>query len=957
MLKTPHNPGFLFCILFVFISLSNQVFPRYHPGIKWKEISNPVFIVAFPAPYEKEAIYTLNTAQEIFESLKQMWKGAPPFPKRIRILLSDAFDQANGSATFFPYNQVEIRLIHPSPDSTTGSSQNYIRTLLTHEISHIFTYNWGSGFTYFLRKIIGTNPLLFPSIYMPIWLVEGISVYNESRLNAGGRLDSPDYKIMLKLISQNNNIPHSGRLWGDSTPWPGSNSPYFYGGEFLEYLSKQYGEDKVVQFVKDYAYFLFPFTIRQKSIPIFLTFSLQFKLIFGKSLNKLWDDFKNHSKTLSNQTINYKVNHPDYVSYLTEDGYYNEYPVCTNDGRVFYVHRDLRGYPGIFSLTTRDGKPERLVKQSGVNGLFYSEKEETLYFSATDYYKTYYIYSDIYRLDIRSGKTKRLSKGQRLFFPVKSSIPDDNDKVYCVKRIGTQSFLACLDLKTGKNETLSNGYEALAFPAISPDNKTIAASVKITGNDWGIGLFSMDGKQISIVTENLGKCYCPVWKKTGELMFICADNDRYRLASFQPEVGSVSIIDEPGIPDIKHFSLSSDKQKLVASFYDSNGFNIGTLDLDALKPGKEKTVSIPGEKKIAPQITSPVSTSIKSKPYNSFRDVIPKYLNMDYRQGGNEFQPGIMASGHDLMFKHSYLLEGFYGFRSKTANFIFNIMYNGFYPSLSLYYSDLSDFNMRPVLGRYIHNERKFKLEMRYPLVMTVRSQVAFYTDIHFRMMWDKYRSGIVSDRVRLNGMTLGLFYNSAMNYYDGISPVDGRKVSLSYSRELKLFGSSFDIHTIAFRYKRYISVSRPNVLAIQFGVTESWGGTKRLFYMGGVKSNEGEITAGDNIFEIMRGYPSGYFTGTGGYLLNVEYRMHLFKVERVFLFFRSIERIYLTLFTDVGNLWKEQKKINPAFSFGGELNLITYLGDLKLNLSGGIAFGRHPSHSAVFYFRLGNSF
>jgi outer membrane protein assembly factor BamA len=181
--------------------------------------------------------------------------------------------------------------------------------------------------------------------------------------------------------------------------------------------------------------------------------------------------------------------------------------------------------------------------------------------------------------------------------------------------------------------------------------------------------------------------------------------------------------------------------------------------------------------------------------------------------------------------------------------------------------------------------------------------------------------------------------------------------VSLSYSRELKSLGSDFDIHTAALEYKHYISLFRPNVLALRAAVTDSWGEARRVFYMGGAESYSGFHTAGSSIFELMRGYPSGFFSGTGGYLVNLEYRLALWKVEKGFLINNSFERLYLTFFADIGNVWLNEKIVNPSYSLGLEINLGVYLGDLKLNLSGGAAVGQNPYHSPIFYLRIGNSF
>jgi len=221
----------------------------------------------------------------------------------------------------------------------------------------------------------------------------------------------------------------------------------------------------------------------------------------------------------------------------------------------------------------------------------------------------------------------------------------------------------------------------------------------------------------------------------------------------------------------------------------------------------------------------------------------------------------------------------------------------------------------------------------------------------------DRYLNLSRQNRLKLNGIKLGIFYNSAQRYYDSISYADGISLALSYSREFKGLGSDYNINSAALQYKQYISLSRPNVLAFHLGITDSWGEAKRLFYMGGAESKEGFHVVGDNLFDLMRGYPSGYRMGTGGYLFNIEYRISLFKIEKAFWISRSVERLYLSLFADIGQVWMEKWSLKPSYSLGMELNLVAFLGGMKMNISGGLAVGYRPYHSPMLYLRIGESF
>ncbi|UCH95562.1 MAG: hypothetical protein JSV88_01605 [Candidatus Aminicenantes bacterium] len=946
-------PIILFTLLLVF---HRTVFARYHPEIKWKEIANKRFIVVFPGGYQDEAVYTLNTAQQLYDRLTQLWGTRIPGKSKIRILMSDVYDDSNGSATFFPYNRIEIYLFTPPPDSTIGSGKDWIRLVLSHELTHIINFNMGSGFTYFMRKILGSNPLLYPIIYMPEWIMEGLAVYAESRMNEGGRLNTPDFKLMLGHIARAGRLPDWGDFWGEPTSWPGGTSKYLYGAAFVNFLVEKYGPHKIPQLVKTFAYYPIPFTFTRRLLPKILNIHQRFKQVFKKNTTMLWNEFLQHIETRTKKNINSKL------TVLTQKGKFNKYPVLTRDEKIFYVNHNYKEYPGIYVLDIRTGKSKRLIKKSGINGLYYSEPENKIYFSAADHFKTYYRFSDIYSLDLKSRRVKQLTRGSRLLYPGKA--PPERDKIYCVKRLHTRSYLAVLNLNTGSNKIISTGFDSMAYIAVSPDNRWIAVSLKRKNQEWAIALFNRDGRLEKVLTEGCGKCYYPAWKNADELFFVCQYEDNYRLASLHMKTNAFIIYNDPHLPSIRFFSLQpgKNKDKLAVSFFDANGYNLGLVDLELLKKKtKPKIVTVksfPVKEQnpvLEPQSDSP--GQYKIKPYNFLRELVPKYISGNYRYSGNEFQPGIIMSSHDLSSQNSFTLQAFYGFRSKTANVVFTYTYDGLYPGLSLRYSDLSDFNRSSEYGNFIHNERKLELIGFYPLLVKAASQAYLYSNIHFETGSDRFLDLPREIRVKLNGIQLGFFYNSAKRYYDSISRADGIGLSLSYSREFKFMGSDYDINTAALQYKHYISLFRPNVLALHLGIMDSWGEARRLFYMGGAESKAGFHVAGNNLFDLMRGYPSGYFAGTGGYLFNIEYRLALFKIENVFWMFRSIERLYLSLFADLGHVWTGKWTLDPSYSLGMELNIVAFLGDLKFNASVGIAVGQRPYHSPMVYLRIGNSF
>jgi hypothetical protein len=349
--------------------------------------------------------------------------------------------------------------------------------------------------------------------------------------------------------------------------------------------------------------------------------------------------------------------------------------------------------------------------------------------------------------------------------------------------------------------------------------------------------------------------------------------------------------------------------------------------------------------------------SYRIKKYNFIRDLAPKYFIYDYRNAGNYFQPGIYTSGNDILFKNYFIFKAYYGLKTNRFSYNFTYCFDALYPSLIFQYKNYSNLYNDDNNQEYLNIEKKLKMGCLFPISIREKSQYYLYSDIYFEKHTDKNFNNQENYNQNLNGIKFSFIFNSAKRYYDAISDSDGTRFTISYIRDDKILGSDFNINTASLELKQFISIFRPNVLALRLGISDSWGKAKRLFYMGGNEIEQNFTLDESNMFKLMRGFPSGYFRGTGGYILNLEYRISLMKIERSVWLFPTFERIYLTFFTDIGNLWSGEKKIKPSFSFGTEINLATCFRKHNLIFSGGIAFGKRPDHNAIFYFRIGKSF
>ena len=87
-----------------------------------------------------------------------------------------------------------------------------------------------------------------------------------------------------------------------------------------------------------------------------------------------------------------------------------------------------------------------------------------------------------------------------------------------------------------------------------------------------------------------------------------------------------------------------------------------------------------------------------------------------------------MTGGQDALGIHSYSLEGYYGFSSRRANFLFSYVYDGLFPTLSLAYKDSVEYYRG---SRNSLRTQELKLASLWPLRLRKRSQLYAYADLH----------------------------------------------------------------------------------------------------------------------------------------------------------------------------------------------------------------------------------
>src|SRR5204863_3257571 len=107
---------------------------------------------------------------------------------RINITLNDNTDFANGFASSVPQNFMFGYGAPPGPFDELNDFDDYLKLLITHELTHVVHLDTIMGFARIYNAIFGK--LYAPNLSQANWWVEGIAVVQESRQTTAGRLRS-----------------------------------------------------------------------------------------------------------------------------------------------------------------------------------------------------------------------------------------------------------------------------------------------------------------------------------------------------------------------------------------------------------------------------------------------------------------------------------------------------------------------------------------------------------------------------------------------------------------------------------------------------------------------------------------------------------------------------------------------------------------------------------------------
>jgi len=1006
------RPGLLAALLLA--PLAGRAQP-YDPRLRWFTLETPHFQVHYYAGEEalaRRAAGALETARDHLEFF------FPWDPGRTQVVLADNSDDANGSATPFPYNV--IRLVGTPPDSLSelGYYTDWVMALTAHEYTHILHLGRVSGVPSLIDAVFGR--IWLPNAVLPSWLTEGMAVLHESG-PGHGRNPSALFDMYARAMVLGGGIFPLPEVSNQPLDWPLGDQWYLLGGHFLSFLYERYGPEAIRGFVDEQGAWLWPFAIGVVAEHHF----------GGKDFATLWSEF---SRTLeiryAAQLAEVRRRPVTRISWLTHRGAQVLHPRWSPDGRfIAYWDQGLDELQGIRRVTP-EGEDLGLAAEVDADGSFALLSPREAVVAVADYYEYYWFYTDLYRVDLETGRRTRLTFGERATEP--DALPGGRWVVYVARTGPGEMALKRLSLDTLRTEVLYQEPGVQVFhPSLSPDGQKVAFEIQ-AGGRRDIALWQSG--RVSQVTNDDALDASPCFAPDGRLLFSSDRSGVYNLYAFEPsepygagapvEVPAASLL-APAPPTLLSLvpllapagtaggtgapaptgpgrrvsvlpghlrqvtnseigalepDVSPDGKRIVYVSYSRAGYDLAWTPLD------ESSFSDPPPAPERPGgIDYDPAPPYESHPYDPLPTLRPYYWLPTVGSDASGYTVGLLTTGSDVVGLHSWGLQ--FQWSIGTATPAYDLSYLGSWLRTPL----LLDSNRYIAYAPGLNNALE---EVWTPLSVTAIVPVQeLYRLLQLSLTWSGTLYRVLAPPPGplplANGFrslfSVTLSYSNTRKYVNSISAVSGIQATILGSVTSPSLGSDYSYALTEAVWNGYLRVPWTSqvVLALHLsaGTSQGYFGGQLPFSLGGVAapsvstfllSTLGFVEFAP-LLNQLRGYPVGIFSGSHLASGTLELRFPIVAPQwGIATWPVYLQRLSAAAFVDSGTAWVPTPGIGwwepIRFGVGGELRLelvfaFTVPAVLRIGVGQGLGTPFTPGHpedpyaETEFYVTLGEPF
>lgn len=677
-------------------TLGAQVDPRG----KVRSLRTEHFRVHYPVALDSLARRAAVLAEDAWRNLATELV-TPAVP--VELLIQDNVDLSNGFAQVFPTNRITIYALPPIALAELRNHDDWLRLVITHELTHIFHIDRARGMWRLGRAVFGRNQALFPNSLLPSWVKEGIAVHYESKFTGSGRIVSTESRVVETAAAIADDMPGPDAWSAATTEYPRGNMPYSWGAQLMHRQAVQGGDSSMRRFVEQTALFPIPFTLNRSAKLAFGHTFFGSSAALRDSLQRANAPSASAPQANTQQTNTPRVNAQQFDAQLatipgvsedsawqrvvpgTASGNWNlAYPRWRSDDTLEWVASNGRDVTGVYRTMapppdTPDSAlvaPSRIARRNSldVNAV---GPHGTSIFSQYDYVDPYTLRSDLYARD--STGERRLTHNARLIQP---DVRERDGAIIAVQLTPGGSRIVRLAGDSIVPLTQAGNAE-WAEPRWNPTFQDIVAVQLLRTGVQRIVLLDTLGNIARIIAESRAVMATPafvpnavavIWAsdRSGRMQLETADitqaytRTNIRFFDNNVQAGVISLQSVPYTDTLWRAdvhaasnvstavyqpSVSPDGTRVAALIYRDNGYMLAVAPYAGDGPPVRDTWY---------RATRVVATSDSvftgpSFAYRPLRQLIPRYWQPvigQARDGGSLF--GASTSSEDIVGRHSY---------------------------------------------------------------------------------------------------------------------------------------------------------------------------------------------------------------------------------------------------------------------------------------------------------------
>lgn len=960
----------------------------FDPKLRWQTIRTEHAEITFHDGEEK-------LAEEAADAIEGAWRKLVPeldtAPReRVRVLLTDWTDGANGSAQIAPHDQIVIYVTAPGGDTTLGLYEDWNEAILTHELTHIFHLDTVHGLPLLARWLMGS--IISTHQVSPGWITEGFATFQETRQTHGGRGRSAMVDMVKRAAVLEDRFPPLGNLEGYQSLPPSGNLRYLFGQDFMQFIADKTGDQKWTDWVRRYG----------ASIP----YILPAKQTFGESFVKLYFEWKAALEDrYGRQKAAVEAQGITPYTRISPPGQSCGSPGYKPDGSALvYSCYDYKRGANLYIAGPDGDAPKILKKGRSADNFAWRPDGKAFVYTNLHTVDLYYARTDLYLYDVEKKTSKQLTSGARAEFP---SFSPDGSKLIAVTNDRQQNQLAVLKIdQTLEELTHDSAHEQYGWPRYSPDGQTLAVSVWKDGMR-DLWLYTAEGKPLRRLTADIAIDREPTWSADGRWLYFTSDRSGianiYAIDFYTDRIHQVTNV----VTGASNASLRRDGKKLAFNIFETNGSQVMVMDVDPARFRDLGQLPVLPEPAIAAtERPAPTPPRYEAKPYNPLPTLFPPTwwlpgalltttgegygLYLDAYTGGSDTLHQLSWSGYLTWRTDANFIGGGGSFTVNKWRPVFGVGFATYVTPYSAYYvyQPAPDGgggyipSVQTSLTRYWDHRTRGSVSFYYPL--DEYSGISAFVKGESRQPLDPLPDDVYLGSLPTRGWftTAGIGWSRSKGeaYPLSISTEDGRVLAAgieytagwagSYTLDENGEAVPFDQVQATAEWREY--TRNPwianHVLATRVSAGATLGSAFNYgsFRLGGYWS-EGGITVVPDEWRALRGFYPATVSGEWFALGSAEYRFPLWNIDRgVGTFPVFVKGLSGAIFVDAGNAFDAPDSFaidSSLVGTGAELRLSTVVG-YGLGLYGrfGYAFAAHGDGIPFgdpygFYATIGSSF